>query len=75
MNNGEKSRKLLLIATAITIVALVSVMYAYAAVLLGTFKGGEVTIGGVASGTITYCTTNSAGATWSTTLQGNVSSS
>jgi hypothetical protein len=69
MNNGEKSRKLLLIATAITIVALVSVMYTYA-VLIGTFPGGAVTVGGVGSSTITYSTTNSTDpSTWGTTLQ------
>jgi len=75
MNIRKKSRKLLLIATALTIVTLVSVLFAYAAVLLGTFQGGKVTVGGVASGTITYSTTNSTGATWSATLQpGDVSS-
>jgi hypothetical protein len=67
MNKGKKSRKLLLIATALTVVALVSVMYAYAAILLGTFQGGEVTVGGVASGTIMYSTTDSA--PWSSSLQ------
>jgi hypothetical protein len=70
MNKGKKSRKLLLIATALTIVALVSVMYTYAAFLVGTFQGGEVTVGGVGSSTIMYSTTNSADpSTWSTTLQ------
>jgi hypothetical protein len=64
MNKGKKSRKLLLIATALTIVALISVMYAYAA-LIGTFTGGEVTVGGVASGTINYSEDQS---TWSPTL-------
>jgi hypothetical protein len=65
MNKRKKSRKLLLIATALTIAALVSVMYAYAAYLIGTFPGGAVTVGGVGSSTITY----SSGGTWATTLQ------
>lgn len=68
MIKGKKSKKLLLITTVMTILALVSVV-ATAAVLLGTYQGGAVTIGGVGSGTITYSTDNSAGATWTTTLQ------
>jgi len=75
MNNGKKSRKVLFIATALTIVALVSILGTYAAVLLGTFNGGTVTIGGVnSSSTVTYSTTNNATATWTTTLQQNTGS-
>jgi hypothetical protein len=75
MNKEKKSRKLLLIATVLTIAALVSVMFAYAAYLLGTFNGGEVTIGGInSSSTVTYSTTNSASATWTATLNQTVGS-
>jgi hypothetical protein len=56
MNHGKKSRKLLVITTALTIVALASVLVAYAAVSLGTFTGGNVTVVGVTSGTIEYNT-------------------
>jgi hypothetical protein len=70
MNKGKKSRKLLFIATALTIAALISVLGTYAAILLGQFNGGVVTIGGVSSSSIvTYCTTNNATATWTPTLQ------
>ena len=70
MNKGKRSRKILFIATAMTIIALASVLSAYAAVMLGQFQGGEVTIGGIGSsqGTVTYSSTNNASATWSTTL-------
>jgi len=64
----KKSRKLLLISTVLTIIAIVSVLTVYAAVLIGTYQGGEVVIGGVGSGTIEYSTTNSTGGSWSTTL-------
>jgi hypothetical protein len=71
MNNRKKSRKLLLITTVVTIIALALVLTTYAAVLLGTFQGGEVTIGGVSSsqGTITYNAANNVGGSWTTTLQ------
>jgi len=69
MNIRKKSRKLLLISTSLTIIALALVLSVYSAFLLGTFQGGEVTIGGVASGTITYSTTNDTAATWTSTLQ------
>ena len=68
MNQMKKSRKLLFAATLLTIVALATVLGVYAAVLLGTITGGTVTVGGV-SGSVTYSSTNSTSATWSSTLQ------
>jgi hypothetical protein len=69
MSKGKRSRKLLLIATALTIAALISVMYAYA-VQIGQYTGEEVTVGGVGTGTVEYSTTNSPDPlTWASTLQ------
>ena len=48
----------------LTIVSIASVVAVYA-VLIGTFEGGDVTIGGGATGTVTYSTDQS---TWTTTL-------
>ncbi len=64
MNYNNKSRKGLLAVTTLTIVSIASVVAVYA-VLIGTFQGGDVTIGGGATGAITYSTDQS---TWSTTL-------
>jgi hypothetical protein len=58
----KRSKKLLLISTAITIAALASVLTVYAAVL-GTFYGNPITVNNVASGTVTYSTDG--GSTWS----------
>jgi hypothetical protein len=69
MNYRKKSPKLLLIATTLTIIALLTVLVT-AAVLLGTFQGGNVTVGGV-SGTITYSSDNAHGP-WTSTLQSGV---
>ncbi len=69
MNNKKKSRKLLLITTALTIVALASVLFVYASVTLFTATGGNVTVSGVTTGTIDYSTTNTVGGDpWSTIL-------
>ena len=68
MNNRKKSRKLLLITTALTIVALASVLFVYASVTLFTATGGNVTVLGVTTGTIDYATTNTGTRTWTTTL-------
>jgi hypothetical protein len=68
MNKGKKSRKLLFVATVLTIVALATVLLVYAVTLV-TFTGGNVTVVGVASGTIEYATTNTGSPTWTTTLQ------
>jgi hypothetical protein len=67
MKNGKKSRKVLVVTTALTIVALASVLVAYA-VTIGTYTGGNVTVGGVTSGTITYNNNLDGSGTWSTTL-------
>lgn len=65
MNKGKKSRKLLLITTVLTIVALAVVLSVYAVVQLGIINGGTVTVGGVTTGTISYNINNST--SWSTT--------
>jgi len=71
----KKSRKLLLITTAITIVALALTTAAFASVLavyttnLETYTGDNVTVGGVTSGTITYNTNADGIGTWSSILQ------
>jgi hypothetical protein len=69
MNNGKKSKKLLLVSTIITIIALATVLTVYAA-FVGSFSGGEVAVGG-ASGAVTYSLTNDAGATWSSSIPTN----
>ncbi len=66
MSNRKKSRKLLLITTVLTIVALALVLSVYAVVQLGTITGGTVTVGGVTTGTIYYSNDNSTN--WSTSL-------
>ena len=71
----KKSRKLLLIATSITILALVLTIAAFTSVLgvfavnLETYTGGNVSVGGVTSGTITYNPNADGIGTWSSTLQ------
>ena len=52
MNIQRRSKKFFYITTAITIIALASVLTVSAAVLLGTITGGDVTVHGVADGTI-----------------------
>lgn len=69
MNNNKKSKKLLFVATALTILSLASVLTVYAAVLLGTINGGAVTVGGVTSGTITYNTADDGTGTWNPNLE------
>lgn len=68
MNTRKKSRKLLLVATTLMIIALGSVLTVYAAVILGQFTGGTVTVGGVSSGTVKYSLANVEPGSWSTTL-------
>ena len=41
---------------------------AVTAVLIGSFQGGEVTVGGMASSTVTYSGDNSEAGSWTTTL-------
>jgi len=48
-----KSRKSLLLLTMLTILSTASVVTVYA-ILIGTFTGGNVTIGGSAAGTVYY---------------------
>lgn len=50
------------------IIGLASVLTVYAAVMLGEFTGGTVTVGGVSSGTVKYALTNVEPGSWSTTL-------
>jgi hypothetical protein len=50
---ARKSRKLLFVATALTIISLASLLTVYAAVL-GTFNGNAFTVNNVTSGTVTY---------------------
>ncbi len=67
MSNGTKSRKGLFTVTLLTVMA-IALTVAVAAVTIGTFQGGEVTIGGMASSTITYSSDNDADGSWYTTL-------
>lgn len=53
--------------TLLTLVAVLSTL-AVTAVLIGSFTGGEVTVGGVASSTVTYSPDNALPGTWTTTL-------
>jgi len=55
MNNRKKSRKLLLITTVLTIVAIATTLVVFAAIS-ETFNGNAVTVNDVASGTVTYST-------------------
>lgn len=64
MNNRHRSKKGLFALTLLTALAMATV--AVTAVLLGTFTGDEVTIGGLASSAVTYSLDNS---TFSTTLE------
>jgi hypothetical protein len=59
----RKSRKLLFVATALTITSLASLLTVYAAVL-GTFNGNAFTVNKITSGAVTYSTDGSTG--WST---------
>jgi len=69
MNNEKRSRKTLLIATALMVIALAAVVTVYAAAILGTFQGGPVSVGNISSGTVQYCPINDTNGTWTTTLQ------
>jgi hypothetical protein len=64
LNYGNKSHKGLLMLTMLTILSAASVAAVYAA-LIGTFTGGDVTIGGGVAGSVTYSTDQS---TWTTSL-------
>ncbi len=75
MKFEKKSRKVLLIATTITLLALALTIAALASILgvyvpnLETYTGGNVSIGGDTSGTITYNPNPDGIGTWSQTLQ------
>ena len=69
MNKSKKSRKLLFVTTALTIISLASILTVYAIVFLGTINGGNVTVHGVTTGTITYNTANDGTGAWTTTLE------
>ncbi len=71
MENRQKSRKLLLVATVIAVLALSSVLVVFAAVL-GTFNGNPVTVTDIASGTVQYSTDG--GLTYSSDASFNVGS-
>ena len=55
----NKSKKGLLTATLLTVVA-IALTVVVAAVTIGTFTGDEVTVGGVAASSVTYSLDNSA---------------
>ena len=69
MNYERKSRKLLFVSTAVTIIALASVLSVFAVVLLGPIYGGSVTVGGVTSGTIIYNTADDGSGSWIASLE------
>lgn len=60
MTIENKSRNAFLAVTLVTVLSIVSVLTVYA-VFIATFTGGDVTIGGGATGSITYSLDNS---TW-----------
>lgn len=68
MTNQKKSRKILIIATALTAFALAAVIAVYATAILGTFTGGHVTVVQI-TGQVTYGNDNNPSGTWSSTLQ------
>jgi hypothetical protein len=75
MNHSKKSKKLLIVATTLMVIALASVLTVYAAVVIGTINGGAVTVGGVTTGTITYSTTGADGTgPWTPTLDSGTGS-
>ncbi len=62
-----KPRIGLLAVTLVTVMAVVSVVGIYA-VLIGTYQGGEVTVGGTGAGNVMYSSDNAEAGSWSTTL-------
>lgn len=68
MTAQKRSRKTLLLATAIAVIALGAVISVYAAAILGVFTGGTVTVVKITA-TVTYSSTNSTSATWTPTLE------
>jgi hypothetical protein len=75
LNYRNKSKRRLFVLTALTVVAIASVLTVYA-VTIGTFQGGEVTIGVVDSSTaVTYSLDNNEAGTWTDTIEPSGSSS
>lgn len=66
-NFGGKSRKGLLAVTLVTVLSIVSVIAVYA-VFIGSFTGGDVTVGGMGSGNVMYSSVNADPGTWTSTL-------
>jgi hypothetical protein len=64
-NFEGKSKKGFLAVTLVTVLSILAVIGVYA-VLIGTFTGGQVTVGSVASSNITYSSDNATG--WTSTL-------
>jgi hypothetical protein len=53
--------------TLVAVLSIVAVVSVYA-VLIGTFTGGDVTVGGMGSGNLMYSSDNLEGGTWTSTL-------
>ena len=66
-NYGGKSRKGLLAVTLVTVLSILLVVGVYA-VFLGSFTGGEVTVGGMGSSNLRYSADNVDPGTWTATL-------
>ena len=69
MNIQRRSKKFFVISTLLTAIALSTVLTVYAAVSLGIFYGGDVTVTGVTPGTIEYATTLDGSGGWTSTLE------
>ena len=67
MNLRQKSQRGFVAVTLITVLSIALVLVVYAT-LLGTFTGGDVTVGGVGDAEITYSLTDLEAGPWSTTL-------
>ena len=68
MTTEKRSRKILILATALTVIALSAVITVYSAAILGIFTGGPVTVQKI-SATVTYSGDNDPSSTWNSTLQ------
>ena len=68
LNQRTKSKKGLFAVTALTLIAVLSVLMVYAAIIYN-FTGGEVVVGGAGSSTITYSADNNEEGSWTSTLQ------
>ena len=68
MSKEKKSRKILVLATTLTVLALAAVITVYAVAILGTFTGGPVTVQKITAA-VSYSDTNSLTGTWNSTLQ------